>query len=122
MVVLEIDFSIRYPHREPIENDILYAIRRQIAILFENSEFGLVQERDSDRFENTFATPVNDEYNIPFNDLFVYYRFDYPLLNGNLAFLLQEIPLFVERMQNEYNLVVFAKIVFITPPPRPPMV
>lgn len=119
MVILEIDFSIRYPHREPIENDIIYAIRRQIAILFENSEFGLVQERDNDRFENTFATPLNDTYNTPYNDLFVYYRFDYPLVNGNLAFLLQEIPLFVERMQNEYNLVVFARIAFITPPQLP---
>ena len=73
----------------PIQNHDLYAIRRQLARTFENSEFGNIIEHD-DRFMNTNANPIRDRYYTPENILIVTYSFGYPLLVGNLARLLTE--------------------------------
>ena len=92
---MQVEISFTFFHREHqnLNNDTIYAIRRRVAQMFEDSEFGLVLETDDDKFVNTFAVPMTDEYYTPENQLFISFHFAFPFHHGNPGtLLLQNIP------------------------------
>lgn len=110
---IEINFQFSYPDFHRIENDVLYQLRREVALTFENAEFGRVLEADNDRFTNVFIVPVGDNYFEPDNDLFITYTLQTPLNNGNLgALLLQSIPELMLRIRAQHNIDTRIRIVY----------
>ena len=110
---IEINFQINYRDYRVISNDMFYAIRRVVALTFENSEFGRVVEADNDRFSNMFIIPFRDEYYIPENDIVISYSLTTPLEHGNLGvLLLQSIPQLIQRLNTQYNLETRIRILY----------
>lgn len=110
-VTLEINFFIRDENREPIPNNFIYEIRREIALMLENSEFGRAVEIDNDLFTNVFANSVEDFYYEQERELFISYQFVIPVTHGNLpVLLLQGIPNLIDLIQRQYNLFIDVRI------------
>lgn len=110
-----INFTLFKRNHSGIDNNDIYYIRREIANMFENAEFGMVQESDDDKFHNTFAIPDTDMYYTPENDLFISYHFALPIRNGNLGvLLLQGIPALHDYIENHYhnNMLLISRIIY----------
>lgn len=90
---VEINFHIYNINHRALDNNQQFMIRRQVAQIFENSEFGRCEEIENDKFMNTFAIPIDDNFIEENNELYISYVFPLPLTHGNLGILLiQEIP------------------------------
>ena len=92
---MEISFAFFNRFHLPIENNILYELRREVARTFQNYGFGEIIEIENDKFANTFAIPVTDRYYEVEQDLFISFRIENPreINHGDLAgLLLHGIP------------------------------
>lgn len=114
MSVINVQFIVYKADNSAIENGELYAIRREIALTFENSEFGRVEEiPNTNRFMNTFIRPTVDDYSIGTNDLVQLYQIDLHDHRGNLAFLLlQTIPNLHKTLETQYHTIVTTRVVY----------
>lgn len=114
MTVINVQFIVYKADNSAIENGEVYAIRREIALTFENSEFGRVEEiPNTDRFRNTFITPTVDDYSNASNDLVQLYQIDLNDHRGNLTFLLlQMIPNLHRTLETQYHTIVTTRVVY----------
>lgn len=97
---IEITFTFFQTANEPIPNHTRTEIRREVANVFQNSEFGVVEEFGDDKFVNRFAVPLTDNYFEPENELFMSFVFAYPFAHGNFGALVSEnIPRMYEILQ-----------------------
>lgn len=112
---IEISFTFFHQDNHPISNDLLFELRREVANVFQNSDFGVVEEFENDKFINTFAVPFTDNYFQPENELFISYVFAFPFAHGNFAALVSEnIPRIYNFLQTSDRFHEFRVIVRIT--------
>lgn len=88
MPQLEINFMFFRVDHSPLDNDFIFKKRREIAQMFENCGFGEIVENGENKFANTFAIPITDEYFEPENDLYIAYSLVIPCLHGEMQQLL----------------------------------
>ena len=100
---VEISFHIYNTNNRALDNNQRYVMRREVARVFENCEFGRTEETDNDTFMNVFAIPIVDDFIEEDNELYISYVFQLPLTHGNLgALIMQEIPHFHEWIGEHY--------------------
>lgn len=112
---IEISFIIyEREHHNLIKNDDLYRIRRGIAYMFENSEFGMTQELGDSHFSNSFIEPTFDEYSNTLDELYLSYSIQLPLTHGNLgSLLLHGIPELHRWMNENFpTLTISSRVVY----------
>lgn len=115
MTAIAIQFILNYDDHREIEDLVLYAIRREIAMMFENAEFGrAVEENDGvGRFTNTFLRPTIDDYSTQDHDLVILYQTSINPAQGNLAFLLlQGIPTLHDFVHAQYHIEIITRVVY----------
>lgn len=69
----DVHFLIFHPQHTPIANGVQYAIRHEVASLFQISGFGQILSVGDNLFENEFAVPVEDQ--VIDNEISIYYSF-----------------------------------------------
>ena len=109
-VMTRLSFQFLYRTHDPIENHVVYNIRKDIANMMRDCEFGEVLEQDESKFINEYAIPTTDDLFIPENDLFISFAFELPLRHGNLARLLvEEIPQFYRHINDDYHMQLITR-------------
>lgn len=109
---MEIIISIYNFFNHPIENGELYAIRKEIATIFQQSGFGEILEQN-DKFSNEFLIPTNDEYLEDEFQLFESFVCDFPPLHGDIEnFIMQGIPHLQDIIRRQFRLMIHVRIIF----------
>ena len=118
---MELQLVFFVSNRERIQNELqnneIYAIRRRIAQMFEDSEYGFVLEEDGDKFSNERIRPVLDDINQPFHELVESFVFRQPFdrTGGNLSvLLLQQIPILFDWVNVHYpHLHILSRLYYL---------
>ena len=109
--------SFQFFHRthDPISNDLQFRIRKRVAEMMRTCEFGEITEAEDSKFVNQYAIPITDDYFIPENDLFISYRFGYPIIHGNLGRLLNnEIPELEQTFIRNDEIVMVSRCLYLS--------
>ena len=115
--VISVLFGISHPDHQRLDNDTLYRLRREVAVMLEQAEFGEIQEIANSHFQNTYAIPVTDQYYETIDELIIEFAWFTHPVHGNLSFLFTEgIPHFHEVIRNIYHLHPYTRISYSRAP------
>lgn len=97
-----IKFIFQSKSDNPISESVLYELRSEVALHLEHSGFGSVIRQDDPHFENRWATPAINDYDVTTHELYITYNWSWPLRHGNLTTLftqcVPELESFADRM------------------------
>lgn len=101
---LFLDFFFRKNNEEPYTNDEIIPIRDAMTTMMQNANFGSKQENYG-HFANEYAIPLVDspQRNIP-SRLYFSYAFLFPLIHGDLAYVMNDGILFLNEIAERYDL------------------
>ena len=90
-------------HQNHPTAEVLFQLRREVARILEQSEFGdIIEITNEHRFQNFYATPSIDFFDEDTDSLHISYFMPYPLIHGNLYELysnqLPQLQEFAENM------------------------
>lgn len=101
-----------------INEEMQQRIRHKIAEIFESARFGQIQEvrqLTTIHYQNQHAIPISDNYYGVENEMFLAFRFAYPLAHGDLGTLVgdgfHELYNFLPTVHNDIHLLI--RTVFI---------
>lgn len=82
----EFGFKFRFfsNSENPISQDVIYELRREVALHLEHSGFGVYMETPEMKFRNVAASPAIDEYDDIDRELLLSYYLPFPLRDGDL--------------------------------------
>lgn len=108
---LQLSYTFYNLENRSLNNDTIFRLRRKIALMFLNSDFGEIMD-NGNKFVNLYAIPTDDNYYEPENELFICYNFNLPLQHGNLSSLLntENIALFTWLRDNHHTVNVNIRV------------
>ncbi len=96
-----------------IPNQTLFELRREIARIMRDCEFGDIVEITPETFSNTFAHPNIDQFFPVENELHISYHWIFPLQHGNLMRIIYEEVPELHNFANRLGLVLTFRTVII---------